>query len=232
MIILSNIAFDCAEPARVASFWRAALGYRDPEAPPEEVAASLQEHPEWAHLAVVDEDDHRHPRLFLQTVPEPKVAPNRVRPVVSGADATVLANLGATAVEGGLLADVEGNEFRVVDGARGDGARFSAIEIDALDPQGQAECWAEMLGFNLAGTSCHPPPDWLARVAWFPSFTFVPATAPKERKNRLHFDFACRPVGVDHDRLLAMGARDLVRHEGKSFVTMQDLEGNEFDLGV
>ena len=65
-----------------------------------------------------------------------------------------------------------------------------------------------------------------------PSCTFVASTVAKERKNRLHFDFKCRPVGVDHDRLLAMGARDLVRHEGKNFVTMQDREGNEFDLGV
>lgn len=232
MIVLSNIAFDCADPARVASFWRAALGYRDPAATPEKIEASLKEHPEWAHLAVVDEDDHRHPRLFLQTVPEPKVGRNRVRPVVSGADATLLTELGATATEGGLLADVEGNEFRVVDGARDDGVRFLAIEIDALDPRAQAEFWAEMLGFKLDGTSCHPPPDWLARVSWFPSFAFVPSTVAKERKNRLHFDFACRPAGVDHQRLLAMGARDLVRQEGKNFVTMQDPEGNEFDLGM
>jgi hypothetical protein len=151
---------------------------------------------------------------------------------VVSADAAALGGIGATEAGGDLLADIEGNEFRVVDKARGEPARFVAIEIDALDPEAQAQFWSDMLGFEREGLWCHPPAEWLAQVSWFPSFTFVPSTLPKERKNRLHFDFKCRPVGVDHDRLLAMGAQDLLRHEGKNFVTMQDPEGNEFDLGV
>jgi hypothetical protein len=232
VIVLSNVAFDCGDPARVAAFWRAALEYDDPEPAPEEAAAALAEHPEWAHLAVVDEEVHRHPRLFLQTVPEQKVGKNRVRPVLTGTDLDRLGELGAGRLEEGLLCDVEGNELRVVDSGPAGSPRFLAIEIDAADPASQAQFWSEMLGFTLEGTSCHPPQHWLSRVPLFPSFTFVPEASPKTAKNRLHFDFLCEPAGEDHPRLIAMGARDLVDHSAKGFITMQDPEGNEFDLGL
>jgi len=224
MILLSNLAFDCADATRVASFWRRAVTYHQPEPTAEELAAALEEHPEWVGLAVVDEDDHRHPRLFLQTVPEAKVGRNRVRPVVATPDRRGLVAFGAAA-DGDGFVDVEGNEFGVVDGAD---ARFVAVEIDALDPHRQAAFWSEMLGFVLDGTTCHPPTSWQGRVAWFPSFTFTPVDVPKTRKNRIHFDLLCRPEDGDHERLLGMGAQDVARGDG--FVTMQDLEGNEFDL--
>ncbi len=229
MILLSNLAFDCADAARVASFWRQALRYDAPEPTPEEFDAAVEEHPEWAGLAVVDEEQHRHPRLFLQTVPEPKLGTNRVRPVVAVDDVDHLLGLGARRFDSDRLADVEGNEFRVVDPGD-EGVRFVAIEIDALDPTRQAEFWSEMLGFAREGTACHSPEEWRRRVTFFPSFVFVPSAAPKERKNRIHFDFLCRPEEGDHQRLLRMGARDL--RQGDGFVTMADLEGNEFDLTV
>lgn len=230
MILLSNLAFDCADAGRVASFWRAAVAYEMAEPTAEETAAALKEHPEWAGLAVVDEDRHRHPRLFLQTVPEPKIATNRVRPVLAGADISRLVDLGAQVIDGGRLADVEHNEFRVVAGADGDEVRFVAIEIDAADPPAQARLWSEMLGFTLDGTTCHPPAEWRERVSFFPSFSFVQSDVPKERKNRIHFDLLCRPADGDHQRLLEVGCRDVVR--GNGFVTMQDVEGNEFDLNL
>ena len=195
----------------------------------EEQEAALEEHPEWSGLAVVDEDQHRHPRLFLQTVPEPKVGANRVRPVLAIDQVERLLQLGAQETGAGLLADVEGNEFRV-ETAPGSDPCFVAVEIDAEDPGRQAQFWAEMLGFGREGTTCHPPPAWRARVAQFPSFTFVASSGPKERKNRIHFDFLCGGEDDDHGRLLDMGAR-VVTH-GNGFVTMQDLEGNEFDLST
>ncbi len=226
MILLSNLAFDCADASRTASFWRAAVRYDMAEPTPEEVARLPEEHPEWVGLAVVDEDQHRHPRLFLQTVPEQKVGRNRVRPVVVVDEVARLVELGAQVIEGDLMADVEGNEFRAV-ASDGD-AHFRAVEIDATDPERQARFWSEMLGFTLDGTSCHPPDSWRERVSIFPSFRFVATTEPKQRKNRIHFDFLSHPDDPDHDRLLEMGARDVV--QGNGFVTMQDIEGNEFDL--
>jgi hypothetical protein len=214
----SNIAFDCADSRRVAAFWRVALQYDMPEPTAEEHERSLVEHPEWTGLAVVDEDVHRHPRLFLQNVPEPKVERNRVRPVIAVTDVDRL---------GDIAADVEGNELRIVEG---DVTRFVTIEIDAVDPVGQAELWAEMLGLERDGTSVVPSPDWLRWVSLMPSYTFVPETSPKTRKNRLHFDFACRPGEGDRERLLALGCRQI--HDGGHFATLQDPEGNEIDVGI
>ncbi len=229
MIVLSNLAFDCADAARVASFWRQVLRYDAPEPTPAEMAAAVEQHPEWAGRAVVDEEQHRHPRLYLQTVPEPRTGVNRVRPIVAIDDAARLTALGARKDASNGLRDIEGNEFRIV-AEQGRGLRFVAVEIEALDPIRQAKFWAEMLGFSLDGTSCHPPESWLHRVPHFPSFVFVAVYAPKERKNRIHFDFMGTPEDGDHERLLAMGACDLRR--GEAFVTMQDPEGNEFDLPV
>jgi len=177
MILLSNLAFDCVDAARVAAFWRRALLYDAPEPTDAELAAALEEHPEWAGLAVVDEEGNRHPRLFLQTVPKPR-----------------------------------------------------AVEIDAVNPSRQVQFWVEMLGFGLDGASCNPPDSWRKRVSLFPSFSFVPVDAPKERKNRIHFDFMTRPEEGDHERLLEMGARDVAKGDG--FVTVHDPEANEFDLSV
>ena len=223
MILLSNLAFDCsAAPVEsVASFWRSLVGYSMAEPSPAELAAALAEHPEWAGLAVVDEEPpgRRHPRLFLQTVPEGKVGRNRVRPVVcvpggeAGAD------------EGGERRDVEGNEYRVVDGPVG---RFVAVEIDAVDPERQAASWSSMLGFSVDGTTIHPPAAWLERVSLFPSFSFVASAEPKSVKNRIHFDFLSDDPAGDFRRLVALGCGEVVRHD--DFVTMQDAEGNEFDL--
>lgn len=224
MILLSNLAFDCADASRVASFWRQAIGYEMPEPTPQEIAAAIEEHPEWAGLAIVDEEQHRHPRLFLQTVPEAKIGRNRVRPVIA-ADVDRLVALGAKPLDGDGFGDTEGNEFRVTTSSD---TRFVAVEIDALDPESQCAFWSEMLGFEREGTTCRPPAAWQPRVRWFPSFVFTPIQEPKQRKNRIHFDFLCRPSDGDHARLLAMGATDF-RH-GDGFVTMQDTEGNEFDL--
>jgi hypothetical protein len=62
-----QITFDCAEPARVAAFWCEALGYVLPP--------SAEGETSWS--AAVDPTGVG-PRLYFQTVPEGKVAKNRV----------------------------------------------------------------------------------------------------------------------------------------------------------
>ncbi|MFI9382595.1 VOC family protein [Kutzneria sp. NPDC052558] len=128
-----QIAFDCADPARVARFWCEVLGYVIPAnwdeyektLPPERQGAG----------AVCSDPTGVGPRLYFQRVPEGKVAKNRVHldvRVATGlvgqerldrleAEAARLVALGAT--RGRLLLadeynescqnmqDIEGNEF-------------------------------------------------------------------------------------------------------------------------
>ena len=120
-----QITFDCADPARMAAFWAAVLGYAIPPGHAEPGAS-------WA--ACADPEGVR-PRLFFPRVPEGKVVKNRVHldvrvgPGLVGearlaalrAESARLVGLGATELrllpaddedESCLvMQDVEGNEF-------------------------------------------------------------------------------------------------------------------------
>ncbi len=79
-----QIVFDCADPARQAEFWLAALGYIQPD-PPEGFASwddwlRAQGIPEesWNDASAIQDPDGVGPRLFFQKVPEGKVAKNRL----------------------------------------------------------------------------------------------------------------------------------------------------------
>ncbi len=134
-----QIAFDCADPAKLAAFWAAALpGYslQEPPAGFETWGAFLEaQHvpkEEWNSRSALVGDG---PRLFFQRVPEPKSAKNRVHlDLHSGGGPSVplaeqqariaqevarLGALGATVVEEHaemgvawtVMLDPEGNEF-------------------------------------------------------------------------------------------------------------------------
>jgi hypothetical protein len=127
-----QVVIDCADPARLAAFWAAALGYT-PQPPPAGFA-SWQEfleargvpESEWNSANAVVDPDQRGPRIFFQRVPEPKTVKNRVHlDLHVGADrreaeVARLTGLGAkTLWEGAVggrwttMADPEGNEFCV-----------------------------------------------------------------------------------------------------------------------
>jgi hypothetical protein len=79
-----DLTLDCAEPARLAEFWKLALGYED-EPPPAPFAtrvewlASFGLPPEEADDgAWLRDPDGVGPRLSMLRVPEPKVAKNRL----------------------------------------------------------------------------------------------------------------------------------------------------------
>lgn len=134
-----QVTFDCAEPRRVAEFWKAVLGYADPPLPPgfdswEAFDASLPAEARGSRWACQDPEGIG-PRLFFQRVPEGKIVKNRVhldvrvgtgmrgheRLAALEAEATRLEALGATRMylleadgvsESCLvMQDVEGNEF-------------------------------------------------------------------------------------------------------------------------
>ncbi len=135
-----QVTFDCADPAALARFWAAVLGYV--VQPPPDGFGSWEEalrafgvpESEWnSRSAVIDPDGDR-PRVFFQRVPELKSVKNRVHLDVRAggpgedrmdrlaAEAQRLAGLGATLLrrvepdgrmEAGFvtMADPEGNEF-------------------------------------------------------------------------------------------------------------------------
>lgn len=84
MATVIQITFDCADPARLAAFWAAALGYQlDP--PPAgfdswdaflDAAGVPAEHRN--DRSAVSDPDGIGPRLYFQKVPEGKAAKNRL----------------------------------------------------------------------------------------------------------------------------------------------------------
>jgi catechol 2,3-dioxygenase-like lactoylglutathione lyase family enzyme len=133
-----DLTFDCADPARLAAFWKLALGYED-EPPP----APFATREEWIGVygdpgdtaedgAWLRDPAGTGPRLSLLRVPEPKTAKNRMHLDIriAGAgdagdrwaaiigEAGRLTAAGATALQEYpgqhvVLADPEGNEFCV-----------------------------------------------------------------------------------------------------------------------
>lgn len=79
-----QVVIDCVDPARLAQFWAAALGYQVQPPPPGYsswpeflTANGIPESDHNGASAVVDPDGNG-PRVFLQRVPEPKSGKNRL----------------------------------------------------------------------------------------------------------------------------------------------------------
>ena len=139
-----QVVFDAGDPARLAAFWQEALGYQLPSPPAGfetwDDWASAQGIPEerWNDARALEDPDGVRPRIFIQRVPEEKVAKNRMHLdlSVSGgpgvaleerrrlvdAEVARLKALGATETRGSIeqrgeywvrMNDPEGNEFCV-----------------------------------------------------------------------------------------------------------------------
>jgi Glyoxalase-like domain len=136
-----QVVIDCADPAGLARFWAAALGYVGQEPPAgfaswqDFLTAQGVPESEWNSANAVVDPDQRGPRIFFQRVPEPKAVKNRLHldlnvgggraaPLETrrervNAEARRLRELGASevrATERGeefwiVMQDPEGNEF-------------------------------------------------------------------------------------------------------------------------
>lgn len=79
-----QVVIDCGDPARVARFWAAALGYvlQPPPAGHESWEAFLEATgvptEDWNRASAVIDPEGKRPRLYFQRVPEGKVVKNRV----------------------------------------------------------------------------------------------------------------------------------------------------------
>jgi hypothetical protein len=139
-----QVVIDCADPTGLAGFWAEALHYEIPAPPPGferwDDWARAEGIPEdrWNDAAAIQDPDGTGPRVFLQRVPERKVAKNRIHldlNVGGGPDIPVeerrrrvdaevarLKTLGASDERGAMdqrgeywvrMNDPEGNEFCV-----------------------------------------------------------------------------------------------------------------------
>jgi glyoxalase superfamily protein len=84
MPTMFQLVFDSADPRALGEFWQAALGYQTP-APPAGFAdwdawAAAQGIPEESRndANAIEDPDGVRPRIFIQRVPEGKVAKNRL----------------------------------------------------------------------------------------------------------------------------------------------------------
>jgi predicted enzyme related to lactoylglutathione lyase len=102
------------------------------------------------------------------------------------------------------------------------------ITIDCRDPKAQATWWASALGGKIAED--YGEFVMVAAEPLFFGFQRVPED--KKMKNRVHVDFAAEDRRAEVDRLVELGAKVLGEHEvpGLAWTTLQDPEGNEFDV--
>jgi predicted enzyme related to lactoylglutathione lyase len=117
MLRIQALAIDARDPAALARFWEAALGWRVTDADDEEVVVEPPED---------SEEDGVVPDLLFLRVPEGKEVKNRLhldlRPGNQAVEVARLEDLGATQVSIGqgddvtwvVMADPEGNEFCVL----------------------------------------------------------------------------------------------------------------------
>jgi hypothetical protein len=113
-----DLVIDARDHHKLADWWCAAMGYRrrDELRPPEDGWVRPTEWP----VPIVDLEG-KGPLFWIQPVPEPKTAKNRIHLDVFG-DTEELVALGATVrrrrddeIEWDVLLDPEGNEFCVFD---------------------------------------------------------------------------------------------------------------------
>jgi hypothetical protein len=123
-------------------------------------------------------------------------------------------------------------------------ARIKDIIIDCAHPASLARFWAAVLdGYAVApydeaelerlrATGIDDPEDdpsvLVVTHGERPRFFFTLVPEPKTTKNRIHFDLTADDHAAELARLTGLGAR--VVAELPDWTTLEDPEGNEFDL--
>ena len=232
---LVHLVVDAVQPARLARFWAAALGW--------EMAAGV-----WPR-------GYRYPDpvalpLVFVPVPEAKTGKNRIHLDLAtesaahqAAEVERLLGLGAVRADIGqgdvpweVMADPEGNEFCVLDPRPvylGLGP-VAAVVADCRDPAAVAGFWELATGW-VPGDSVAPSTGAVSLrspAGVGPYLELLPSTNAKTVKNRIHLDVAPFP---GHDQaaavaaLLSAGAVPADVGQGPvSWTVLADPEGSEF----
>lgn len=117
--------------------------------------------------------------------------------------------------------------------------KFGCVAIDCPDPHATAEFYGQVLGWPIhAG---HKPGDrWvqLTNPGGAPDICFQrdpdyrPPTWPSnERPQMMHLDFDVPDIDAEHDRVVALGARQLHDEPG-DFRVYADPDGRPFCLSA
>jgi hypothetical protein len=232
---LENLVVDATDPQLLGRFWEAALGTETLTDEPEgyETRLTVPGGP------VLD--------LCFQRVPEPPVEPQRLHLDLRGGEdqrsvVERLLALGASRADIGqgqvpwvVLADPEGNTFRVVEerAAYADAGPVAALPLDVADPGRERDFWGWLTGWvpveggGLLGLR-HPSLRG-------PVLELRPETQPKgPGKNRMHLDLRLE-TGDDGDAVV----RGITDRRGRRlpavwgdlpWQTYLDPSGNEFCL--
>ena len=214
-----DLCLDAAEPGVVGRFWARVLG---------------------RPLELLDDGDalvRGGPlqALWVNRVPEPKVAKNRVHLDLHGRDPADLVALGATVLDDHgrwvVLADPEGNELCLFPdpGAGGEAtppARPFALCVDSAKPEELAAWWAAVLD-GTVGQGPDSTPRWIHGGAGLDGLILKCVRVADERvaKNRCHWDVTTEDV----QHLVEMGATVLRPRDGEiAWTVLADPQGNEF----
>jgi len=233
-----HLVIDAQDPAELARFWAAALGWEATAEGPDEatVLPSGYDYPDPAAL----------PLVFVP-VPEAKMVKNRVHldlATQSAEHQTALvgrlldlgarpADIGQGDVPWAVLADPEGNELCVLEPrpVYRDTGPVAAVVIDSPDPAALAGFWQLAAGW-VPGESRDGFASMRSPHGVGPYLELLRVSDHKRVKDRIHLDVAPF-LGEDHATAVKMlkeaGAGPADVGQGDvSWVVLADPQGNEF----
>ena len=235
---LSSVVIDSTDPATLARWWAAALGWEVSHQDENESDVEPPSGEPGIELTFVPVDDKRvvknrvHLDLRSSTLAEQDDLIQRL--MAAGATE---ADIGPGNVPWAVLVDPEGNEFCVLE-PRSEYATtgsLAAIVVDAENPSGMARFWTEAAGWELRehdGRYDLVPPGEVG-----PRLEFVPTKEPHTVKNRIHLDVAPFPndeQATEVSRLIELGAARAEVGQSDAapgavtWVVLTDPEQNEF----
>jgi hypothetical protein len=235
---LVHVVIDASDPAGLARFWAAALGWETTD----ETAAEVDVEPAGYSYP----DPVALPLVFVP-VAEPKSGKNRVHLDLATTSAahqaewvSRLRGLGATPIDIGqgdvpwtVLADPEGNEFCVLEprDIYRDTGPVAAVIIDCADPAALAPFWVSAAGWPVTRTE-EDIVGLRSPAGTGPYLELLRVPDRKSVKDRLHPDVAPYRDGdpaAEVARLGREGARPADVGQGDvSWTVLADPEGNEF----
>jgi predicted enzyme related to lactoylglutathione lyase len=238
---LVHVVADAQDPARLARFWAALLGW--------EIADETAEEVDVWPAGYTYPDPVAVPIVFVP-VPERKTGKNRVHLDLASASAADQAELVRRARDLGggpadvgqgdvpwvVMADPEGNEFCVLEprDEYRDTGPVAAILTDCADPAALARFWAGAAGWPVRRTEDGGQLVGLRSPAGVgPYLEFLRVPGGKTVKNRIHPDVAPyrgEDPAAEVARLRAGGATlaDVGQGHDVSWTVLADPEGNEF----